>query len=169
MGRTTMRKMTKCLGLVFAGCAMLLVVGGGCTKEEASDTLTKAEEAGEEAAATIADKSKEVVEKGGELAQKLGEKATAYLTPLKEKLGNLEGLKDKPEELKKAVTELIQSIEDKSEDVKLPESVSKTLATVKEKLVALKNYLDGKVDQAKIEEHIQEIQESIKSGLGLSS
>jgi hypothetical protein len=98
----------------------------------------------------------------------LGEKAMAYLSPLKEKLGNLESLKDKPEELKTAVTELIQTIEDKAADIELPEAVSNTLATVKERLVALKDYLQGEVEQAKIDEHIQKIMDAVKSGLGMS-
>ena len=82
------------------------------------------------AAETIAEDTKKVVKEGEELAEELGEKAMAYLTPLKEKFGNLDSLKDKPEELKKAVADLIKTIEDKADDVELPESLANALATV---------------------------------------
>lgn len=162
--KTTIRFYGLALGL----CAALLLVGSGCSKEKAAETVKDAEEAVDEAAETVAKDAVKVAKEGEKLAGKLGEKALAYLSPLKEKLGNLETLKETPDELKKAVTELIQSIEDKTEDIELPEAVSSTLATVKEKLVGLKNYLEGEVEQAKIEEHIKEIMDSVKSGLGMS-
>ena len=149
-------------------CAALTIFATGCSKEEAADSLKQAEEGAEGAAETIAEDTKEVIKEGEELAEELGDKAIAYLTPMKEKFGNLESLKDKPAELKEAVAELITSIEEKAEDIELPEALSKSLTTVKDKLVALKDYLEGEAEQAKIEEHINGIMETVKSGLGMS-
>jgi molybdopterin converting factor small subunit len=160
---------------LLAVSALALLVLNGCSKKDAQDAVDAAGDAAQEAADDISEGAKEVVdtgkeavEKGKEIASELGEQAVAYLTPLKEKLGGLESLKDKPEELKTAVNDLIKSMEDKAEDLKLPEAISNTLATVKEKLVALKDYLEGEVEQAQIDERIAEIMDSVKSGLGLS-
>ena len=155
--------------MIIVACVTLMVICSGCSKEEAEQTVKKAEESAEEAADTIAEGTSDIVEKGSEMASQLGEAAMAYLGPLKDKFGNLESLKESPEELKKAVTELIQSIEEKAEGLELPEAISNTLATAKEKLVALKEYLEGEVEQAKIDEHIKSIMDSIKSGLGMST
>ena len=102
----------------------------------------------------------------GDSAKELGEKAMGFLTPLKEKFGDLDSLKDKPEELKKAVVSMIETIEYKSADLELPESVSSMLATVKEKLTALKTYLEGEVEQSGIDDRLKEIGESMKGALG---
>ena len=139
----------------------------GCSKEQATKTLDQAETSAEEVAETIVEDAEEVVEEGKQMAVELGEKAAGYLTPMKEKLGNLESLKKSPEELKKAVTDLIASIEGKAEGLKLPEAVSETLATLKEKLVSLQTYLEGEVDEAKIGERVDDIITSVKSGLGM--
>ncbi len=50
----------------------------------------------------------------------------------------------------------------------LPETISTALAGLKEKLLALKAELEGEMDQAKIGQHVQEIMDSVKSGLGIS-
>jgi hypothetical protein len=155
-------------GLAGGFCAASIFVFSGCSQQEAVDAVQQAEQAAEEAADTIAKDTEQMVEQGQAMAADLGEKAMAYLGPLKEKLGNLEGLKETPEELKTAVSELIQSIENKAEDMNLPEAVSSALASVKEKLVALQEYLQGEVEQAKIDEHIQGIMDTVKSGLGMS-
>jgi DNA repair exonuclease SbcCD ATPase subunit len=161
-----------------AGCCLsLLSISVGCD-DQASQTLKRAEESAESAAATIAEDAGELVkegeaaasdaiEQGKQMASELGEKATAYLTPLKEKFGNLESLKGKPEELKTAVNELLQSLEQKTEDIQLPEAISTALATIKEKLIALKEYLAGEVEQSQLDQRLQEISESVKSGLGM--
>ncbi|TWU31957.1 hypothetical protein [Novipirellula artificiosorum] len=149
-------------------CATLAMLCSGCSKQEAVEKMNEAEVIAEKASDTIAEDVSKVVEEGEEMASGLGDKAMAFLSPLKDKLGNLESLKEKPEELKKAVAELIQSIENKAEGIELPESVSNALATTKQKLVELKEYLEGEVDQAKIDERIQEIKDSLKSGLSLS-
>ena len=157
---------SSCLAMVF--CAAVAVGWSGCSREEVTQTLKKAETSAEEAAATTAKEVGKMVKEGESAASELGEKAIAYLSPLKEQFSKLDSLKESPEELKTAVTDLIQSIEEKAEDVHLPEAISNTLATVKEKLMALKEYLEGEVDQAKIGEHIQGIMDSVTSGLGLS-
>ena len=107
-------------------------------------------------------------EAGQQLAGDLGEKAQAFLAPIKEQLGSLESLKDEPEKLKQAVGELIQSLEEKAADIQLPEAMSTALETVKEKLVALRDYLEGEVEQAQIDERVKEIIDSVKSTLGMS-
>ena len=150
-------------------CVVSMFIGSGCSKKEAAESVKKAEESAQKAAESVAAGTGEAVKKGAEMASELSEAAMAYLSPLKEKFGSLDALKESPKELKKAVTELIQAIEDKTEDIELPEVVSKTLAAAKEKLVALKDYLEGEVEQAKIDEHIKGIMDSIKSGLGMST
>ncbi|MCO6042855.1 hypothetical protein NG895_02940 [Aeoliella sp. ICT_H6.2] len=155
-------------GLLLAIFAVSQVAICGCSREEASSDLKKAEAAAEGAAREVTEDVGAAVEEGEKMASELGEKAKAYLAPLKEKFSNLEELKKSPEQLKTAVAGLIESIEQKAEGVKLPETVSTTLAKVKEKLIALRDYLEGEYEQAKIDEHVHEIMESVESGLGLS-
>jgi chromosome segregation ATPase len=143
------------------------MVAGGCNTEQASETLKDVEQSAEQAAEGIQQGVGEAVAEGEKAVDALTEQATAYLTPLREQFGKLEGLKDSPEELKKAVADLIQSIEDKAADIQLPEAVNTALAGLKEKLLALKASLEGEIDQAKIGQHIQEIMESVKSELGI--
>ena len=92
----------------------------------------------------------------------------AFLGPLKEKFGDLDSLKDSPEKLKSAVTDLIQTIEDKAGSIELPQAMQDGLETIKEKLVALRDYLDGEVQQSGIDERVTSIMDSVKSGLGMS-
>lgn len=154
--------------LAFVACFAAATSFGGCSTEEATEELKKAGAAAEGAASEVAEDVGAVVEEGEKMAGELGEKAQAFLTPLKDKVGNLEELKKSPEKLKTAVGEMIESIEQKAEGIELPETVSKTLATVKEKLVELRDYLEGEYEQAKIDERVQDIVDSVKSGLGLS-
>ena len=105
--------------------------------------------------------------KAKEMASELSEAATSYLTPLKEKLGNLDSLKETPEKLKEAVSEMITYIEDKAAGVELPEMVSSALTTMKEKLVELQQYLEGKYEQSKIDEYVKGIKDSVKSAFGM--
>jgi uncharacterized coiled-coil DUF342 family protein len=160
-------------GLCIAGLTMFV----GCD-EQASQTIKKAEQSAENAAATIAEDAgelaaeggaiaSEAIEEGKQMASELSEKASAYLSPLKEKFGNLESLKSKPEELKVAVSELLQSLEQKAEGIDLPEAVTTALATIKEKLVALKEYLEGEVEETQLDQRLKEIGESVKTGLGM--
>ena len=178
-------------GTMALALSATLTLCGGCDQQEAQEALEQVEASAGEAAETIktevgeaveegekmaseaVEEGKEVagkaVEEGKELASELSEKATAYLAPLKDKLGNLGELKDKPEELKAAVSELIESMEAKAEDLQLPESVSNALATIKEKLVALRDYLEGEVEQAQLDTRLEEVTNAVKSGLGMST
>ena len=149
-------------------CTVLAFALNGCTKQQAVDTVAEAEKSAGQAVEEIGQQVGDAVEAGEEMAGELSEKATAYLTPLKEKFGNLESLKETPDRLKAAVSDLIQSIEDKAEDITLPESLSNALASVKEKLIALEEYLEGEVEQAKIDEHLRDIADSVKSAFGMS-
>ena len=178
--------------------AVLLLTTVGCENAPVEETLDDAEAKVEEVTETVSDKvtdvvdasgdaakelgekakelgekttekAKELGEKTTEKAKELGEKAMGYLAPLKEKFGSLEALKDKPEELKAAVSELIQSIEAKTEEIELPEAVSNALTAGKEKLVELKTYLEGEVDQAKIEEHLQGVMSAVKGKFGMAT
>jgi uncharacterized coiled-coil DUF342 family protein len=164
--------------LTFVG--MTIVGMSGCTQQDASDSIEKTEESIKKAADAVSDEAGKMVDqgkemagdmakKGNEIAAQLSEKAQSYLNPLKAKFGELDGLKESPEKLKTAVSELIKSIEDKTSDIALPESISDSLTAVKEKLVALAEYLEGEYEQSQINEKLSEIRESIKSGLGLSS
>jgi hypothetical protein len=142
-----------------------LLLAAGCSKQAVED----AEMAVESTAETIAEDAEAMVEEGGAMVSGLGEAAMSSIAPLKEKFGGLEALKDKPAELKAAVVELIQSIEGKADGITLPEGAATALETVKEKLVALREYLEGEVDQAKIDEQLKGIMDSVKSGLGMES
>jgi len=59
----------------------------------------------------------------------------------KDELSSLDELKATPEELKARVSEIIESIETKAEGIELPETVTKALEGIKEKLIALRDYL----------------------------
>ena len=188
-GELAMKKTILYRSCVASFCAATLICSG-CDQQKASETLEKAEQSASETAAAVSDSvgeavqkgeeaagemakegsemAKDAVEKGKQVASDLSEKAAAYLTPIKEEFGSLDSLKEKPEELKAAVSKLIEKIETKAEDVELPEKVSNALATVKEKLVALKEYLEGEYEQAQIDERLQEIKETVKSSLGMS-
>lgn len=150
-----------------AVCPILLPLCVGCSQKQATEQLQEVEKSAEAAAETISEDVGEAVEEGEKMASELGDKAMAYLTPLKEKFGDLDSLKESPEKLKASVSELIESIESKAEDIKLPESLTKALATVKEKLIALRDDLEKDIEQAKIEEHLRGIIDSIKSELGM--
>ena len=43
------------------------------------------------------------------------------------------------------------------------------MASVKEKLVELKQYLEGEYEQAEVDKKVDDIISSVKSGLGMSS
>lgn len=153
--------------------AAMLVTAIGCSEQEAEDAIEKAKDTAGEAADAVAKeggeamaKGEEMIEKGKEMASDLGTKTAAFFATMKDQLGDLESFKDTPDKLKTAVSDLIQTIDEKSEELKLPEAVKTTLTTVKEKLVALKEYLEGEVEQAQIDEKIQEIMNSVKSMLG---
>jgi chromosome segregation ATPase len=140
----------------------------GCNKQEATKELKEMEAAAEEGAAQVAEDVEAAVEEGEKMASELGEKAMEYLTPLKDELSSLDELKATPEELQSRVSEIIESIETKAEGIELPETVTKALEGIKEKLIVLRDYLQGEFEQAKIDEHVKEIMDSVKSGLGMS-
>ena len=154
--------------LAFATLFAAVTSFSGCSKDEAATQLKEAEAAVEETAKDVGEDVRSAVEEGERMASELSEKAQAYLAPLKDKFSNLEEVKDTPEQLKAAVAEMIESLEQKAEEVELPETVSATLAKVKEKLIALRDYMEDEYEQAKIDEHVQEIMESVKSSLGFS-
>ena len=129
-----MKKTESLFQLALVCDSVLVVMFVGCNQEKVADSVKKAEESAGKAAETVSKDAGKLVDDAGQMAAELGEKAMAYVSPLKEKFGNLESLKEKPEELKKAVTDLISFIEKKAEDVKLPESMSKALAGIKEKI-----------------------------------
>ena len=116
---------------------------GGCNKQDAARELQEVEEAAGEAATKVTEGLESAVEEGEQMASELSEQAQAYLSPLKDKLGSLEELKQTPAELKTAVGDLIEMIEQKADEIELSESVSDALATLKEKLIALRDYLEG--------------------------
>jgi hypothetical protein len=73
-------------------------------------------------------------------------------------MGSLDSLKVKPAELKAAAEKLIALIESKTESIKLPEGIQKTVDTLKEKLVKLKDYLAGDdTTPEKTSEHVDEV------------
>ncbi len=153
----------------FAMLALAMFVSSGCDQKQAADTLKDAEQSAKETAEKVGDEVGAAVDKGGEMVSELGEQAMAFIAPLKEKLGSLDSLKDAPEKLKTAVSEMITMIESKAEGITLPESMSKAIETIKTKLVELKTYLEGAYKQSGIDEKVKSISESVESGLGLKS
>lgn len=158
----------------FVCCAALLPLAAGCDSQKASDAMKEVGSSAENVAGEaggMMEKGKEMAGKaaadGEKMASELGAKAMAMLAPLKEKLGSLDSLKETPEKLKVAVTELIASIEEKAGSIELPEAMSNALETVKEKLVALKDYLGGEYEQSGINTKVDDILGSVKSGLGM--
>jgi hypothetical protein len=132
----------------------------GCSEEAKKDMEKMKAEAAKEAD-KLGDKAGQAGEKIKEGASALNEKAVAFLGPIKEKIGGLDQLKDKPAELKKAVEGLIATIESKAEGLNLPEKAKNTIATVKEKLVALNNYLAGsETKPEEIDEHVKEVKDA---------
>ncbi len=141
----------------------LMAAMTGCDSQEATKALESAEQNVAQAGEKISEGTAEMVEKGRDAAANLSDEAMAMMTPLKEKFGDLDQLKDKPEELKARVSELIEWMETKAESIELPESVSTALASTKDKLVQLKAYLQGEYEDAQVEKYIQEIKESAAS------
>lgn len=190
MGKVIQMKRLKFSSLNCVTLALALVCAG-CNTEQAKETLNDAGVAMEEAGNDVAEKTGEMAEEGkkmagdatenakkmaGEategakkMAGQLSEKAYAFLTPLKEKVANLESLKDSPEKLKEAVSKLITSIEEKTESLQLPEKIDNGLATVKEKLVSLRDYLEGEYEQSKINEYVKDIGDTVQSELGMKA
>jgi hypothetical protein len=154
--------------LLPACCVLVTLLVSGCTPEEAADAVKDAGKSAEQAAGEVAEGATEMMEKGKKMAGELGEQAMGFLNPLKEKFGELDGLKDSPEQLKTTVSQLIETIESKADSIQLPGSMNTVLAGLKDKLVALKQYLEGEYDQAQIGEKVNEIMASVKSGLGMS-
>ncbi len=155
--------------LMFALLSLATLSLSGCDEKQAADALKNAEQKAKDTADKVGDDVGAAVAEGEKMMGELGEQAMAFIAPLKEKLGNLDSLKDTPEKLKTAVSELITMIESKAESITLPESMSKTIETIKTKLVELKTYLEGKYEQSGIDEKVKAISESVESGLGMKS
>jgi hypothetical protein len=146
----------QCLVTVLLAIAMV-----GCSD--------KAKEDLEGMKSKVAAEVKSTGEKAGEMAGKAGDKikegaaalsedVLGFLGPIKEQLGSLDSLKEKPAELKAAAEKLIALIESKTESIKLPEGIQKTVDTLKEKLVKLKDYLAGDdTTPEKTSEHVDEV------------
>jgi hypothetical protein len=164
-----MKVTSRCGGIFRSFCVILAVACSGCSEQEAAKQLQQAEKAAEKAAGTVSGAVTEAVQASEKVAGELGEKALAHLDLLKEKFGKLEALKDSPADLKTAVTDLIQTIETKAEDVHLPEKLSSALAAIKEKLVALERDLAGEIEQSQIGERIKEIMDTAKKELSMSA
>lgn len=142
---------------------LLVLIFGGCSDEaqqKAEDLTKDAAKQGKE----MGDKAGEMASQAGDKikagAESLGEKAMEFLGPIKDRIGGLDKLKDKPAELKKEVENLISLIESKAESITLPEGIQKTVTTVKEKLVALRDYLGGETKPEEIEAKVDEVQEA---------
>ena len=154
--------LTQQMMLILVCC---LVGQTGCDQaaiEPAEDVSSATEP---ESAFDLEGSAKRLADKGKQLAADLGEKAKDVLKPLEEKLSNLDGLKATPGKLKEEVNGLILMIENKFENLTLPESLSNAIGELKTQLVALKDYLTEKSDEAKIGEQIDSIMELVKTKL----
>jgi hypothetical protein len=143
----------------------LLVAAVGCDTT-AEDLGKKVDQQAQQAGQSLSADAEKMLEKGSELAKSIGAEAMSFLGPLKEKLGGLEGLKDKPEELKTSVTEMLQSLESNIANLPLPDGLKATITQLKEKLQVLQDYLGGAVDPAKLQEYLDGIKEFVKNQLG---
>lgn len=134
-------------------------------QESASDAAESLEEQVAETAETVQEEATEAVEQTQQAAEALSERAQEFMGPLREKFSSLESLRDNPQELKEAVAGLIAMLEERAADLQLPEGMQGALETAKEKLAALKEYLEGEVEQAQVDEHLEEIMDSIRPHL----
>jgi hypothetical protein len=143
--------------------AMLAVALGGCS-EEAKEDAAKLKEQAADGAKELGGKAGEMAGKAGdkikEGAKALSEQAKGFLGPIQEKIGGLDGLKDKPAELKKSVENLIAMIESKASTLTLPAGVQKTMDTLKEKLVALRDYLGGETKPEEIDAKVEDVKDT---------
>lgn len=139
--------------------ALLTVVFGGCS-EETKQEAEKLKSSAAEGAKALGEKAGEAGEKIKSGAEALGEQAMAFLGPIKEKIGGLDNLKDKPAELKKSVENLITTIESKAESANLPEKAQMAIAKIKEKLVALRDYLGGETKSEEIDAKVKDVKDA---------
>jgi hypothetical protein len=142
---------------------VLAVVLGGCS-EEAKQDAEKLKGQATEGAKELGGKAEEMAGKAGEKikegAEAFSEQAKGFLGPITDKIGGLDGLKDKPAELKMSVENLIALIESKASTLKLPEGVQKTVDTLKEKLVALRDYLGGETKPEEIDAKVKDVKDA---------
>ena len=139
----------------------------GCPEPESVKKLSdKASQEAEQVTESLKEEAGKLAEKGEEMTEKLGEQAKNLFEPLKEKLAGLEGLKDKPAELKTSVTEMLTALETSISNVQLPEPIKTTLDSLKEQLTEFNQYLDGAVEPDKVQEHIDSLKNLVQSHLG---
>ena len=152
----------------FAMWSLAICVIGvvGCsedTKKAAEETLSDAKDDATKLAGKAEDEASKMGDKAKDAMKNLSEEAMGFLKPIKEQLGDLGSLKDKPAELKEAVSKILETIESKAESIPLPEGVKTTVATVKEKLTSLKDYLAGdETDPEKTADHIKQVEDAAK-------
>lgn len=148
----------------------LLNIGCEGTAEKAKAEAEKAKKSAEAAVKNATDKATSAVEgaaeTGKDMAAKLGEQAMAVLGPLKEKIAGLDGLVDKPAEMKTMVTELLGTLDNNLANLPVPEGVKSGLTALKEQLTKLLEYLGGNVEAAKLQEYLKTIKEIVGSQLG---
>ncbi|MDP1562100.1 MAG: hypothetical protein Q8M16_12035 [Pirellulaceae bacterium] len=114
----------------------------------------------------VGEKGEELASKSNEIAGQLGAQAMALLGPLKEKIAGLDGLVDKPAEMKTLVTELLGTLDTRMANLPVPDAVKSGLTGLKEQLTKLLEHLGGTVDAAKIQEFLTTIKEIVGSKLG---
>jgi hypothetical protein len=144
---------------------VLLAAPSGCDTTP-TEIAKKAEQQAQQASESLAADAEKLMDKGGELAKGLSEQAMSFMGPLKEKLAGLEGLKDKPEELKTTVTEMLQSLESNIANLPLPEGLKTTITQLKEKLQMLQEYLGGAIEPAKLQEYLDGIKDFVSKQMG---
>lgn len=170
--------MKKCLRflslLAIGGLIMTQLVGCEQAGDSVKDAADKAEKAAGDAAdkagdaaEKMADAAKKAAESSGEAISKLGEKAMGFLGPLKTDFGKLGDLVSEPSKLKEAADNLIKKLDTDMSGFKLPQSVTDGLSAVKEKLIALRDYISDEADKAEIKKKLDAVMESVHSALGM--
>jgi hypothetical protein len=134
--------------------------------DKASDAVKAATDKAGAAVEAAKEKGEELANKGSEIAGQLGEQAMALLGPLKEKIAGLEGLVDKPAELKTVVTELLGTLDSNLANLPVPDAVKTGLTALKEQLTKLLEYLGGNVEPGKIQEYLKTIKDIVGTQLG---
>lgn len=130
---------------------------------EATQSLEGAKEKMQETMDAAKAKMADMAKSGEDTLKNLGADITNLLGPFKEKLMGLESLKDTPAELKTSVTELLTSLESNIANLPLPEGLKTTIANLKEKLVALQQFLEGNADLSKLQDYLGPIKELVES------
>ena len=136
---------------------------GDAISDKAGELGDQAQDAASKAGEQIGDQAEKLKDNAADMAKNLSEKAQAWMGPLKTSMQDLSKYKDKPEELKTKVDELLASLKEGMGNLELPDAMKGGLETLQTKLQQLKDYLAKEAKPEEIEKQLQGIADSAKS------